>query len=220
MSTPFRFNLRETIEVLEPSVASERRSLAEQLSTTADILKIENHHIETGPPDIRVVDQWRSGTEVVILAFRPDGMYRFASTIVAALPSRLILAEPDLNHGDRLQRRAFARVATGLPVELQVHAEHGRLGARVSARLYDLSAGGCALLLDEAPEEGHTVSVSIELPEEGAVHTDARVVRVRPKRIKGQILHWMALEFTSMPEGMRSQIVRHVFQVQRRFGKK
>jgi hypothetical protein len=109
--------------------------------------------------------------EVVASFFAPDALYRLFAKAHQEDDGLLSL---DVSALERVQRRANPRVQ--LPVRLGVGDQAE--AALLSGETVDLSTGGCRVMTDRPwPTEADPV-VTIDLPDGGAVCTQARVVTV------------------------------------------
>lgn len=127
----------------------------------------------------------------------------------------LTLEYPDEDRMIRVQRREFVRIETS--VDAAVHPKEERF-APIVTMTADLSGGGTAVYLPRRHDlkENMAVVCWLVLPmQSGEIHylcLDSRILRIF--RDKKEISEKASLEFTTIKETQRQQLIRYCFEQQ------
>ena len=159
----------------------------------------------------------RPGTPVLLQLTLPDGLRRFTSTVQgrkASSPPSLALDWPQAEQ--RIQRREDVRVDIMFNAELRPILPAGSLGPPLHGLVADISAGGARIFTATNLHIGAEVQLTMQLPGIGERSCDARVVRAGLNAAQAtKHPHWVGVMFTELSQGLRKEITRLVFDIQR-----
>lgn len=145
------------------------------------------------------------GAQARLAVATPRGLVRTTGVVLAADPSGLfeidLTAEPQVE-----QRRSHVRVAALLPGLV-----HPADGGHQPLHTYTLDvSGGGVLVAGAGPADvGAAVEITVKLPERDPLRTDGRIAR---RTREGHV----ALAFDGIDDDAREQLVRWIFERQRR----
>ncbi|HMM21580.1 MAG TPA: PilZ domain-containing protein [Selenomonadales bacterium] len=111
----------------------------------------------------------------------------------------------------KIQLRAFVRIDTVLPVELQVLSEDGSQPV-FAASTSDISGGGLRAVSKQQLQVGTNLKVSLDLPGTGVVQ-GAGVI-VREELLPDRVLYAAGIKFTELAEKDRDKIIKYIFRKQ------
>lgn len=111
----------------------------------------------------------------------------------------------------KIQLRAFVRIDTVLPVELQVLSEDGSEPV-FAASTSDISGGGLRAVSKQQLQVGTNLKVSLDLPGTGVVQ-GAGVI-VREELLPDRVLYAAGIKFTELAEKDRDKIIKYIFRKQ------
>lgn len=154
---------------------------------------------------------------------RPDAVYGLES-VVAKVQTEPIPLVGILLTGEiqRIQRREYARVQALLPVEMTqaapIEGEDAVAILDIQTNTLDISGGGMAILNRHLIPLGTLYDARLSIPgQPPPLKLLAKVVRSVPlKDAHNQRIYKYGLMFISINEGIRSRLVKYVFDVQRK----
>ncbi len=164
--------------------------------------------------------------ELLFLSFtRQDAIYGFRTIIDETVSGPIpMLHLHALEATQRIQRRDYVRVAVLLPVELSgmVSPTSGSADARdgvllIKTTTINISGGGFAFHFRNPIPMGTMFEVKLSLPNSlEPLEVSARVVRNEVKEdMNKRRIYRMGMQFVTMPERLRSRIIRFVFESQK-----
>lgn len=113
-------------------------------------------------------------SDVVASFFAPEALYRLSGTATLDGGGLLTL---DVESVEKVQRRTAPRVRVALPVRMTTLADPPS-ASLVTGRTIDLSIGGCMVTTEHPWPDELDPMLAIDLPDGGALVTQARVVTV------------------------------------------
>jgi c-di-GMP-binding flagellar brake protein YcgR len=135
-------------------------------------------------------------TRVLRMELRADGL------------SALVLAWPEA--AERARRRRHVRVDVMVKAEATPQPRAGEPTRPVNALTMDLSEGGVRLTVAKPVEIGALVHLRMHVRQNEVIECAGRVVRAgATEQMLAPHAHWIAIEFTDLPEATRQEIVRH-----------
>ncbi len=180
---------------------------------------------KTGPESFLLIDQVKQFENA--LATRPDGEISvefrersgvpcvFRTKVIKCTPEGIWAEFPQMIH--RVQKRQNFRIDPPLGSEILFQQE---MGERGSATLQNLSAGGAAFLVKKgfnlSPGDVlRNVELKIPAGDEGLVFSvpEATVRRIEKEFDYGKSL--IGIEFTSIPDQTRNDLLAYVLRIQR-----
>jgi c-di-GMP-binding flagellar brake protein YcgR len=184
-------------------------------SYPSQVLNIGQKEVTVSIPIIRGhLVPLRVGSLLRVLILKPDAAYEFASPVLRRTmeaPFGLVLAMPDRLH--RSQRRDDVRVEVSIPVGIYVldnaHPDEWRM---IYGRTKDLSAGGAKVEYNGELNGDEQLEMQLKLPDIEAITLRCRYIR--GGRLAKPGWSWMALNFDSIKERDKRQIIKFVFQKQ------
>lgn len=185
---------------------------------------------KTGPESFLLIDHVKQFENV--LASRPDGEisleFREKSGVPCVLRTKVIKCTPEGIWAEfpqmihRVQRRQNFRIDPPSGSEIFFQQQMGEQG---SATLLNLSAGGAAFLakkgLSLSPGDVlHNVELKIPAGDEGLAFSipEATVRRIEKEYDYGKSL--IGIEFTSIPDQTRNDLLAYVLRIQREWIRK
>lgn len=156
----------------------------------------------------------RNGTPLSVIFVGPEAMYQFESRVLkrkrGKVPSLLISLPENFR---RIQRREFFRLKVNIPLLFRKQ-EGGE--DFFEAFTLDLSGGGCKFRAEEELEVGETVLVRFKEEELTGLDLEAEILR----REKDDQKFIYAARFKEIPEREQDEIIRFIFDKQRKLKKK
>jgi len=182
--------------------------LADRLVTSeATVLSVDDTTLKTSLPQRNGVRLPIQTERLQVTLVSAEAAYTMRCSVLSVGDEELTLTIPLEEDIERVQRREFVRVATELPVEFEVDPASGARPERT--RLKDISGGGCAVYYHQELPIGHTVRVTVPLPNEGTVTLTAVVRRCfRMFRPEGSCFV-LGVEFLRC-EVDRAKLIRYV----------
>jgi c-di-GMP-binding flagellar brake protein YcgR len=164
--------------------------------------------------------------ENLFLSFtRQDAVYGFhasvTETIQGPIPMLILHATGEIQ---RIQRREYVRVISLVPVELSAvmttpsNSEDSQPNVlSIRTNTVNISGGGIAIHHKSPVPLGIIFQLALTLPgHHEPLQLSARVVRNEAREdVNKNRFFLVGLQFLSIPERLRSRIVRHVFDVQK-----
>lgn len=149
---------------------------------------------------------WRDLEKVHLTCLGRFSVYLIHVPVVRSGQTRLVISAPDDNSA--VQRRAYARVLSHVPVSCAVLDDQANRWVAFEAEVRDLGGGGCSILTDLTPPDGATVAISFALDRDAPF---AAVGRVLPREILPTIGKPLTrVEFALIREQDRDRIMRFV----------
>lgn len=142
------------------------------------------------PPHVPV-GSWFPGAVLEGEFGLPDGLWRFRARVSRWSEESRSLRLDWPFEIVRVQRRDHARVRASAPARLRLP---GSTAAELECRTHDVSTGGVRLHAAEPVEDGRTVVVELDLPDD-RVECIGRVVRSGPRGDAPGV--WIAVEWTA-----------------------
>ncbi|MEW5975220.1 MAG: PilZ domain-containing protein [Acidobacteriota bacterium] len=178
------------------------------------------------PTNFGVRVPFRNDEAVYISFVRKDAIYGFSAKVKqnAVEPIPILVIE-QISETRRTQRRDFVRVPAFLLVELYEPTkpdqppslEEGAPAPLLRTNTIDISGGGFAFHDRQPISVGTEFEVQMSLPNLSPLRVMARCVRCEPRSdAKGNRIYRMGMMFTTIPESLRSKIVRYVFEAQKK----
>ena len=118
---------------------------------------------------------------------------------------------------ERHQNREFVRVKVNLVAQVQVMDASGGFSPPTEARVVDLSGSGLAFAFPKPVIEGVQVALEIHnLPNLGTLRSMGRVMRCSSIDTSKGTIYQIGVQLLSLTPRIRNQLVRYIFEVQRR----
>jgi hypothetical protein len=150
--------------------------------------------------------EWRDLEKVHLTCLGRFSVYLIHVPVVRSGHTRLVINAPDENSA--IQRRAYARVLSHVPVSCAVLDDHESGWTAFEAEVRDLGGGGCSILADLTPPDGSTVAISFALDSDAPF---TAVGRVLPREMLPTIGKPLTrVEFALIRELDRDRIMRFV----------
>lgn len=111
----------------------------------------------------------------------------------------------------KIQLRAFVRIDTVLPVELQVITDENSQPL-LAASTSDISGGGLRAVSKHQLHVGTNLKFSLDLPGMGNVQGSGVLVREEP--LQDKVLFASGIKFTEIAEKDRDKIIKYIFKKQ------
>lgn len=111
----------------------------------------------------------------------------------------------------KIQLRAFVRIDTSLPLELQVISEDNSQPV-VSATTSDISGGGLRAVSKHQMHVGTNLKLIFDLPGMGKVQGSGVIVREEP--LQDKLFYASGIKFTEIAEKDRDKIIKFIFKKQ------
>jgi c-di-GMP-binding flagellar brake protein YcgR len=149
-----------------------------------------------------------------------DGFYGISLTVVEADSSGSV----SFNHTLDLKRnqlRQFVRVEVSAPVKFRLlktanpEKSEFKRGQAAEGKIGDISGGGVSFLHTGSLKPGDIISVSFNLPPYSFSGLSGKVLRVSLQEGKTQTLYRHHVEFVTLEQRLRDQIMKYVFERQR-----
>lgn len=173
------------------------------------------------PSDGGIRVSFRIEESVYLSYTRPDAVYGIQGTIKRIITEPIALIQVHLvGQVERIQRREYVRVQAILPVVMTLNStvEEGLSPSitKIITKTTDLSAGGMAFHHKAVIPHGTLFDVQLNLPGNStALKLLGKVVRDSVFRdAYNEKMHRYGLMFLSVPEGMRSRLVKYIFDAQ------
>lgn len=158
-----------------------------------------------------------AGTRLLIQLILPDGVRRMTTSVRerrTSMPAGLVIEWPQSE--ERIQRRNDVRVDTMFPAEVRPIMPEGSLAPPIHGLVADISAGGARLFTAGNLYVGAEVELTMQLPSIGQRQMDGRVVRGGLNVAASTTHpHWIGVMFTDVPQTVKRDIIRLVFDLQR-----
>jgi hypothetical protein len=148
---------------------------------------------------------WRQLDAVHLTCVGRFSIYLIHVPVVRSGETRLVVGAPQ-EHA--VQRRAYARVSTPVPVQCAVLEREDGTWSTFAAEVRDLGGGGCAFLADFTPEAGVPLSMAFDVDAEAPLVTVGRVLPRDELPAIGKPL--TRVEFVLIRESDRDRIMRFV----------
>lgn len=155
-----------------------------------------------------------AGTPITMDIPQPDGVRRCTTAVVGIeqSPPSLRLQWPQ--DAQRIQRREAVRVEANFRAELFLRGVGRSLP--LPAVSMDISLGGVRLSIKERPDTPLPCMVRLHLPKLGTLEFEGRLLRTGAQNgLPGDGHYWAAVQFTNLPEPMRRDLTRLVFDIER-----
>lgn len=167
------------------------------------------------PMDQGMEVRLRPDTDVTLDVFAASGVVRYKTRVRGRSDSPPSVHLDWPSGSQRIQRREHFRVAIQVPI--QGSATLGADRQPFRGNTMDISAGGMRLRLSQAMQAGTLLDMRITLPKSTtSLPCQARVIRSGIiEGAPGMERYWNGVEFVNMTEGVRKEITRFVFEVQR-----
>ena len=149
---------------------------------------------------------WNDLAEVHITCLGRSSVYVIQVAVVRSGETRLVVGAPA--HDAALQRRAYVRVLSHVPVSCTVLDAETNTFTTFDAEVRDLGGGGCSVLTDLTPRAGTTVVISFALDEDAPFVAVGRVLPRDALPTIGKPL--TRVEFVLIREMDRDRIMRFV----------
>lgn len=157
------------------------------------------------------------GTEITGRFIQDGAVFQFRSVYREHRPQPLpVWAVSPAFDIAKVQRRAFYRIETYMPVSMQTDpgaCPEDPQAAAVNLQSKDLSGGGIRVISKTMFDPGSGVMLEFSLPGKASIHTRGKVVRSEPSAPDSSI-YWVSIEFTDIDEHDRKNIVSFVFKKQ------
>lgn len=116
---------------------------------------------------------------------------------------------------EKFQQREFVRVKTTIPVQVRLRDEETeKLLPPVHTYIRDISGGGVRFIMDQPLPEKSIVHLEFDVPEIETIKVYAEVIRyVQP--VGTEDVFWIGVKFLSLPNLIRSKLIRFIFKKQR-----
>ena len=160
---------------------------------------------------------WSNLSEVHLTCLGRYSVFLIHVPVVRSGETRLVIGPPE--DESAVQRRAYARVLSYVPVSCSVLDADTGTWIAFEAEIRDLGGGGCAVLADVTPPAGATVAISFALDNEPPFAVLGRVLAREDLPTIGKPL--TRIEFALIREADRDRIMRFVLTslAQRRHNK-
>ncbi len=168
----------------------------------------EGHVTLATPDDEPLPPAWKNLTEVHLTSLDRFSVHMIHVQIVRVGTTRLVVQEPDAS--TPVQRRAYARVFTPVPVAFMVLDEHDNANQwrTLEAEIRDLGGGGCSIVSDTVIPEGTKVVASFRLDDQGPIVVVGRALPREELPTIGKVL--TRVEFLLIRESERDRVLRFV----------
>ena len=150
--------------------------------------------------------EWSSLSEVHLTCLGRFSVYLIHVPVVRSGATRLVIGAPDENSA--VQRRAYARVLSHVPVSCTVFDPDANTWIAFEAEVRDLGGGGCSVLTERTPPAGSTVVISFSLDTDPPFAAVGRVLPRDELPTIGKPL--TRVEFALIRESDRDRIMRFV----------
>lgn len=156
----------------------------------------------------------------ILTLISSEAIYRMRCAIVRIEPTRIRFGVPGADDIRRIQRREYARIPSRLNARLSIIGQQSAKPSLTSASLYDISAGGCALLVNTPFELSTTIQLHIELADKDLLSVDASVVRCDARTVKAGPRFILGVKFDPRDEAVKKRLLQYVFDQQRKHTKR
>ncbi len=145
-----------------------------------------------------------------------DARYAFTARLAFRADSPFILSFLHTKQLERLQSRAYFRVAYTDPVELGILSRHSgadeyEVITRIQGKFRNISAGGFAAITEMAPSRDALVRVTMRLPGFPPFDVDVGLVGLHPLRDRRFLVRG---EFVNISEEAQDRVARFVLRRQ------
>lgn len=116
---------------------------------------------------------------------------------------------------EKFQQREFVRIKTTIPVLVRLRDEESeKLLPPVNTYIRDISGGGVRLIMNHSLPEKSIIHLEFDVPEIETIKVYAEVIRsVQP--VGTEDIFWIGAKFLSLPNLIRSKLIRFIFKKQR-----
>jgi hypothetical protein len=156
--------------------------------------------------DEHLPHEWGALAEVHLTCLGRFSVYLIHVPVVRSGDTRLVVSAP--NGDTPVQRRAYARVLSHVPVSCAVLDLDTNAWLTFDAEVRDLGGGGCSVLTDVTPTAGSTLAISFALDEDAPFAALCRVLPREELPTIGKPL--TRVEFALIRESDRDRIMRFV----------
>jgi hypothetical protein len=150
--------------------------------------------------------EWRDLAKVHLTCLGRFSVYLIHVPVVRSGDTRLVIGAPD--DDTAIQRRAYARVLSHVPVSCTMLDPNTGGWVSFEAEVRDLGGGGCSILTDLTPASGTTVAISFALDADAPFPILGRVLPREALPTIGKPL--TRVEFALVRESDRDRIMRFV----------
>ncbi len=150
--------------------------------------------------------EWADLSEVHLTCLGRFSVYVIHVPVVRSGATRLVIGAPD--ESSAVQRRAYARVLSHVPLSCTVFDPDTNTWVAFEAEIRDLGGGGCSVLTDRTPSAGSTVAMAFALDTDPPFAAIGRVLPREELPTIGKPL--TRLEFVLIREADRDRIMRFV----------
>jgi len=156
--------------------------------------------------DERLPRGWSDLEEIHLTCLGRFSVYLIHVPVLRSGATRLVIGAPGPN--STVQRRAYARVLSHVPVSCAVFDVDSNQWVPFEAEVRDLGGGGCSVLTDVTPRAGSTVALSFSLDDDAPFAAVGRVLTREALPTIGKPL--TRVEFALIRESDRDRIMRFV----------
>lgn len=158
----------------------------------------------------------RPGSEVIIWHWDNSASYAHYCKVKERLvePIPLVFLEWPPYQTKKIQRRGFVRVPVNLQLEYMLDNEQEKEEIYHKALIRDLSGGGTQFTSKNKLIKGDILKIKLFLPNE-TINCKARIMWVYTEIRDKTERFLIGIKFIDLPEKVREQIIKYVFQRQR-----